>query len=145
MITVEITQKHKTKVTLLGHRTSLWIHHPPCQLQTSFRDTAPKQRVNRSRPLSKPRTAQWNCCSIPNGGKEFFSGTHPASYSTGSRKFSQDSKTATTWHWKSASIQWRGYKCSRYTSTQTYIFVTWCLIKRKNNFTFNLRMLSTGT
>jgi hypothetical protein len=88
--------------------------------------------------------------SIPGGGWEFFSSTPcpdrfwgpPSLISNGYRGLS---------HWVQSGrcvkltthlhLVPRSKNALRYTSTPLYVFVTWCLVKRRHNFTFAIQRL----
>jgi hypothetical protein len=62
--------------------------------------------------------------------------THPASYRVGTRACFPRDKVAGAWSWQ-FHLCWDQNWWS-YTSTLPYVFLAWCLIKHRDNFTFTL-------
>jgi hypothetical protein len=72
------------------------------------------------------------------------SGVHPASYPMGTRGSFPGGKSAGAWSWPLTLIHCRGQECVKLTSTPQYIFMVWCLVKYRDNFSFYLFLLHLG-
>jgi hypothetical protein len=66
------------------------------------------------------------------------SGPHPASYSLGTGDFFPGGKVAGVRSWRLTSIKCWSQEWHSYTSASAYIFMTWCIIKHSDKFTFYL-------
>jgi hypothetical protein len=68
---------------------------------------------------------------IQNGSR-----SHPASSRMGSRGSFRGGKAAGEWSWPLTSIYCQGQECVELYSTPQYVFMAWCLVKHRDNFTF---------
>jgi hypothetical protein len=64
------------------------------------------------------------------------SGAHPASYPMGNRGSFPGGKATGAWSWPLTSIYCRGQECVELYLHSQYIFMTWCLVKHRDKFTF---------
>jgi hypothetical protein len=83
--------------------------------------------------------------SIPGGAGNFSlhhhvqtgSGAHLASYSTGTGGSFPEGKAAGSWSWSLTSVKCRGQRMHwAIPPLPQYVFMAWCLVKHRENFTF---------
>jgi hypothetical protein len=69
-------------------------------------------------------------------------GAQLASYTMGTEDSYPEGKTAGAWSWPLTSTSAEVQYAWRYTSTPQYVFMAWCLVKHRDNFTFTFTLCS---